>query len=357
MAGKYNRLLDAGTDYETVEDIVELFEPQVHTAASGFGTADGSLFKGEGPFQQAGTNTVNSTLDDYKVNSEPFTAVKRGCYPYLNATGTSNKGKPANCFHKITSYGTYTISRSNSTLKIGSSTFSASDFSCGEIPSQIIVFLVGAGAGGGGRGMYVKDKDESWWVAGGTGGRGGLAVARIDLTAASFDDIQVTVGQGLAAGSDGSSDELSAGYIGKGNNRARPDTIEGLPEFEKIAVDAHYGNGTSSGYSSITIPYSAGYTGALYAYPGEGGHGGNYDGNQAVGCAGTGGTGKLSNSTGFLAYAVGTAGATSLAFNPYSGTGSSSVTITVGSSYGKGGSCTKDGGATAGSNGAAFFFY
>jgi hypothetical protein len=131
---------------------------------------------------------------------------------------------------------------------------------------------------------------------------------------------------------------------------------------EKTAPYAHCGNtiGSEQGDTYLQLYENYSYY-KLIARTGEGGHGGNYEYKaQKTGCDGSGGAGALNPTATSLrleSHALGSADATSLAFNPYSDTGSSSVTITAGNQYGKGGTCSADSGAGAGGAGAALFFY
>lgn len=104
-------------------------------------------------FQKAGSDTTNITLDGYKVLDNgsyiSCTAVKKGFFP----TTESN-------FCNITVAGTYNITRTETGLTIGSTTFGTSSFRNGVIPSEIIILLVGGGGGAGGNGYYQYEKKK-----------------------------------------------------------------------------------------------------------------------------------------------------------------------------------------------------
>jgi hypothetical protein len=182
MAGKYKQRINS-VDC----DLTSLCEPKVHDAAPGFGTK----FTGEGSFQKAGTDTKNITLDGYTVDGTKVTAVKKGYYPTFKKKLWYSSTPNANG---------YALTRTDSSLTIGSSTFKTSDFRDGVIPHELIVLLVGAGGGGGGIGRFSpgKDKDGFYAIVGGAGGGGAICVGRIRL----YDGFTyyITVGSGGTAG-------------------------------------------------------------------------------------------------------------------------------------------------------------
>ena len=285
MAGKY---------YHEGSDITTLCEPQYHTAADGFGTADSSLFKGEGPFQKAGSDTTNITLDRYKVDGTAVTTVKKGYYPViLGNCASSSKVKVWSSYTP----GTYTIKRTDAALTIGSTSIPASSFRNGTVPYEVIVFLVGGGGSGGGCGYNKKQK---LWIPGGAGGGGGLAVARVTLGTTN----SLTIGSYGTDGDDGAS--------GK---------------------DSNGGAGGSGGTTSFSVD------GTIVVKATGGGGGGGGDSEGASGEGGTGGSGSASGTAvRNSAVAIGGAGSSwaddgsvanggLLRFLPYSGTGASYVTV------------------------------
>ena len=185
-------------------DIVNLCEPKVHDAAEGFAVSGGK-YNGEQLFQKVGTNCTKVSIPNYMVNGTAVNIVKRGYYPQITANF-------ANKFWSTGTAGTYTITRTDSTLTVGSSTFYPSDFRSGVIPSQVALFLVAGGSGGGGNSYYQRDKDDYPLVSGSGGAGGGMVLAWIDLTVSGNKTI--TVGAGGAAGSNGSSGSISRGTSG-----------------------------------------------------------------------------------------------------------------------------------------------
>jgi hypothetical protein len=206
MSGKYYM--------NTSTDVTTLCASKVHDAAPGF-AASGSLFNGESTFQKAGSLTTNVTLTGYQDatsgTATTITAVKKGYYPQV----TANFG---NAFWSSGTAGTYTITRSDSSLTVGSSTFYPADFRDGVIPSQVALFLAAGGAGGGGNGYYKKDKDNYPRVPGSGGGGGGMILGWIDLTVSGTKVI--TVGAGGAAGSNGTSGSTSKGSSGTAGGKS-----------------------------------------------------------------------------------------------------------------------------------------
>lgn len=200
MSGKYYM--------NTSTDVTTLAASQVHDAAPGF-AASGGLFNGESAFQKAGAKTTNVTLTGYQDatsgTATTVTAVKKGYYPTLEET-------LSNYFWWTGTAGTYTITRSDSQLKVGSTTYSPSEFRDGVIPSQVALFLAAGGSGGGGWSYYKKDKDNFPAVPGAGGGAGGFCLLWIDLTVSGTKVI--TVGAGGAAGSNGTSGKTSKGSAG-----------------------------------------------------------------------------------------------------------------------------------------------
>lgn len=328
MANKYLQKLSDGKVYH---DISTICEPKVHTATPGFGTASDSLFKGEGPFQNAGTNTENITLTGYEVNGTSCSAVRIGHYPVV--TETCN-----NYFWCSKIPGDYTITRTNTSLTIGSTTFSKSDFKNGVIPAEVIIFAVGGGGGGGGSGWYVNEDKDLVRVPGGAGGGGGCIIARVDLTRYS-KTTYVHVGGGGANGKNGSSSEVSSGTAG-----------------------------TDGDMSS----FDNGYEYVFFANGGEGGNGGV--GKEEDFSAGTGGTGgggnvTLTNNADIGIYSwdnvIGgsgndynnqkKSGIKELTFNPYiGGTGSTAVTIVKAKNKNNGSQHNGSGGNVWYSGGSSF---
>lgn len=221
MASKY---------YQGTTDITSICEPKYHDAAPGFGTE----FTGEGPFQKAGTDTTNEELSGYIVDGTPVTTVKKGYYP----TQTDNC---ANAFWSSGTPGTYKVSRTDSALTIGETSYGPSDFRNGKIPCEVIVLVVGGGGGGGGNGYFSPGKNKSGYarVPGGAGGGGGFIVARVDLT--DEVDMYIEVGAGGAGGTSGSSSKQSSGNSGSSGG------MSGFGDGNYWQIYANGGYGGSGG--------------------------------------------------------------------------------------------------------------
>jgi hypothetical protein len=270
------------------------------------GTSDFSThFKGEQDFQQAGTDTTNITLTDFKVNGTPCTTVQRG---YMPANGW---------IWSLTTPRTYRVSRSDEALTITTgryydttiATLKAERFRDNIVPYELVILIAGGGGGGGGYG-YIKyaKNDFRATCPGGAGGGGGIFVCRVRLTEGDF---LVKVGSGGKAGSDGVSNESSAGHNGG----------DGESSFIQL-----YHN------SSVKA----------YANSGSGGYGGNYGDSGTPGAGGNGGgggiirdnygdffiTSKVCNgSKGNQFDNFNNAGAVNLTFAPTQGTGGAGYTF------------------------------
>lgn len=210
MANKFMQQFGTGAGAYSA-DVSVICEPKRHNAAPGFGTATNSPFKGEGPFQKAGTDTENVTLSGYKVNGTAVSAVEKGYCPTFNK-----------CLYTKSTAGSVKLTRTDAKLSIGASTFKPKDFSCGIIPNELIFVIVGGGGGGGGGGYFLTSgnaKDKKYALSpGGAGGGGGVVVARINIKTNS--DLTLTVGAGGAAGTHGSSGTNSRGTEGGSGGRS-----------------------------------------------------------------------------------------------------------------------------------------
>lgn len=102
----------------------------------------------------------------------------------------------------LTSSGSYTITRTATSLNLCGTTLSKSNFADGVIPLRLIVCLQGAGGGGGGNGEFQS----------GTGGGGGGYIAGV-INLAKYSTWNVKVGAG---GAGGEASALLDGSIGKG---------------------------------------------------------------------------------------------------------------------------------------------
>lgn len=315
MAGKYYQKVDG-----VKTDLVELCEPQYsnHTAAPGFGTTNSSVFKGEGPFQKAGTNTTNVTID-YKVNGTAVSTVKAGHYPQPRA----NCGSSLKMFNTP---GEYTIVRTDDQLLIDGYSYTPSRFRCNVIPRELIICLVGAGGGAGGDAWYYSMTDgKNGRVPGGAGGGGGIIIARVDLTKCNSNTFFISVGAGGGPGTAGN-------------------------KCPSSSVASNYSKGTTGTRGGATM-FSVGNDMVFRATGGAGGKGSTGGpNNYSCGAGGSGGTGMIIGSasnrsavlqsasatggTGCSFGATGSSGISAVSFNPYSGTGSSAVQISSAKNYG-----------------------
>lgn len=102
-----------------------------------------------------------------------------------------------------------TLTRTDTQLKIGSTTFSQNDFRGGVIPRYIYAICIGAGGGGGG--IYNNGS------AGGGGG-GGVAAAVIDLVTATEWDATITLKTGTGGTAGGTGTTLASSKGGNGGD-------------------------------------------------------------------------------------------------------------------------------------------
>lgn len=180
-------------------DLDDLLEPFVASAAENSFGADLTDYEINGldigmRYQKANTdswaNTITLPYSVDSVDNGQVIGVRKGCLP------TQTK------FAEITSTGTFNISVTDSSLTIGSTTYPASHFRNGVIPSYIGVMLCGGGGGAGGYGCDKGDKDGYNVTQGGGGGGGGVMLLVININAL----ISVVIGSGGGGGSTGSSD-------------------------------------------------------------------------------------------------------------------------------------------------------
>ena len=152
-------------------DLDDLAEPYYSQAETGFtnyktnGSSIGSRYQ-----KEPETDSWRTPLSTgYKNNGTDLKVVPKGQFP----TPTE--------FHRITSNGTYYISRTDSTLTIGNTTFTTSNFRNGKIPRFIGLMLIGGGGGAGGLGCSAGDKYGYNRAPSGAGGGGGICSCVIDL--------------------------------------------------------------------------------------------------------------------------------------------------------------------------------
>ncbi len=167
---------------------------------------------------------------------------KRGCYPTQNM------------FAELTSPGSYTVSRSDNALNIGSTSYPASSFRNGLVPTLIGIMICSGGGGCGGEGYVEGDKSGYAVVPGGGGGGGGVIFAVINITT----PITITIGSGGSAGSNGNSSKRPS----SGSNGG----AGGISKIGDISIPSGDGGGGGQGKSG----YVSGWFGT-----GSGGNGGN----------------------------------------------------------------------------------
>lgn len=219
-----------------------------------------SKYTGEEEIQKADTNTNTTyvTLTGYKVNGTTCTAVASGHMPKITSSP----------FWSSDTAGTYVITRTNTSLTIGSSVFYPDDFRDNVIPKTIVVFVVGGGGGGGGNGYFKHSKGVYYRTCSGAGGGGGYAAVRINIE--NDPRWTIKIGSGGSVGNNGASDANSKGAKG--------------------------GDGTSS---TITVTPAGDSTNYVSTGIGRGGVGGNpgdgSSGSSSVGSGGAGGGGTVNN--------------------------------------------------------------
>lgn len=294
MANKYKGKQSGST---TVTDLTNVLASKVYTEASWCT----SYFKGES-FNQAGTDTVNTSFPDFKVNGTAVSGIKKGYFPTKE-----------NCFLSITTPGHHTIVRSEFDLTVtyasGSSTkIKASSFRDGVVPHVILGVCVGGGGGGGGGAWEEYEKDKWRHYCGGAGGGGGVSVCRFSL-----DDNRtytIHVGAGGSYGTEGAS-EADGGSNGTSGTSGGSSTIVNPDNYMVCG-----GYGGSGGKHAIGKKDEAIGNGA-------GGNGGSCASNTSVtkiaNMAGGKGNSYSSHSS---------TGTNGLSFTPTSGTGASSWTVT-----------------------------
>ena len=342
MARYYQKIDGSLVDVET------LCEPANYNGnAEGFGNVATSSFtpkfKGAGPFQKAGTNTTNITLSDYKVDGTPISVVKKGHYPlFPSALYDFEEGY---CLWHSRAGGTeFTLTRESNKLTIGDVTLTS--FRSGVVPSEIIIFAVGAGGGGGGKG-YSYDGKDLVQVPGGGGGGGGMVIGRVNIEENPV--LKLYVGKAGQCGTDGNSDDESRGS-------------QGYPYYTNTEDTFNHGCNTEVRTGDGTL--------ILRAYAGEGGMGASIMDSEAgisefAGRSGSGGKGYVNpdyfpriDDTNYIPYAIAQGGkgssaktvslrntdmyannqtdptiAQTLKFLPAEGTGADEVEVSVSTAY------------------------
>lgn len=171
-----------------------------------------------------------SRADMYDGTTQLY-CIQRGCVPLFksvtyqgNATEVSDKYGASLVterdtlssskiqfvpFYSTTSTTAVTLTRTESALTIGSTSFDKDDFRGGVIPRYIYAICIGGGGGGGG--IYNTGS------AGG-GGAGGVAAAVIDLVTAAEYDTTITLKAGAGGTAGGTGTTLASSKGGTGGN-------------------------------------------------------------------------------------------------------------------------------------------
>lgn len=256
MANKYFTYEEDSDYYNDIGDVAVGVEPAVYTVSE-FST----YFTGEIDLQQGSSSVTCKQIVGFETPNHSngvHMLVKQGYMPTMKS-----------CFASLTSAGTYAISRSNSGIKIGSTTYGPSSFRNNYVPHEIFVVIVGGGGGGGGKGYTQVEKNVFNQVIGGGGGGGAVVGYRLSFSS-NITPKSIVVGAGGAAGSNHASDSYGAGT-----------------------------NGTAGGASKIIVTVPVGFTNPgdqAYAQANGGGAGGkgtgNEDGATTYGSGGAGGTGS-----------------------------------------------------------------
>jgi hypothetical protein len=262
MANKYFTYEEDSDYYNDVGDVAVGVEPAVYTVSE-FNT----YFTGEIDLQQGyNPSTVCKQIVGFEtpnVSTGVHQLVKQGYMPTMKS-----------CFASLTTPGTYSISRSNSGITIGSTTYGPSSFRNNFVPHEIFVIIVGGGGGGGGNGYTQVEKDVFNSVIGGAGGGGGVVGYRLRLSGGNYTPKSVVVGKGGSAGSNHASDSYGAGTAGSAGGASK--IIVNVPVPASNAGDQTYAQANGGG---------GGKAGS-----------GNEDGGTSYGSGGAGGTGSFTQS-------------------------------------------------------------
>lgn len=283
MSDRYYQKVDG-----VYKDLYNLCETKVYDAAPW-----STSFTGDTVRQKVGSSSTNVTMPNFLVGNTAITAVKRGYLP-TSVDESSN-------FCILTSPGSYTLTRTDSSLTIGSTIFYASDFRCGIIPHEIIAVVVGGGGGGGGNGYWSpgKNKDGYARICSGAGGGGGAAVGKISLD--TYSTLYITVGSGGGAGGPGASNANSLGDSGGSGTKSAiatrgtppPDFVGPVQASDILAGNGGGGGGGGDGRSGKVESISAGsggsggtgYCGLSVGTTMTGGSGNNLDNHSRTACS------------------------------------------------------------------------
>ena len=293
----------------------------------------------------------------YKVSGTEVVACALGCFP----TPT--------LFASLTSGSSLTISRSDSGITIGSTTYGPSTFRNSVVPKLIGVLLVGGGGGGGGTGMDKGNKSGYNVDPGGSGGGGGVASFVLDLSYT----YKVTIGSGGSGGSNGStSSRPSAGTNGSDgtgtilyiNSTQLVSALGGGGGIRGLEGASDTGHGGTGKAASFVNSYSS-YLFGTMSTKGSNGQNPRNGGSSAVSLsrvfatAGQAATTFFSNSATDYSYSSGDSYRHSYANGGSSygiGGHKSPTSTSVNPGYGGGGGANGYG-SQAGGGGGAFFYY
>lgn len=203
-------------------------------------------------------------------------------------------------FHSITTAGTYSITRTDSVLQIGSTRFYPSNFSNNAIPKVIGIAVTGGGGGGGGAGGAIAG-------GGGGGGGAGSAIGVINLT---YGTVSVTVGAAGSSGSGGGGVDQTQTSGGQGGR-----TTVSVGGTVVLYGNAGWGGGRGGGGGSGGSGAAGGGTTAADLSDFNGNKIATRNGGNA-GDAGADGSGTTDVMAGYLSQAVST---TLLSFSKKSG--------------------------------------
>lgn len=177
-------------------DLDDLCEPYVASKAVNSNGQDLSTFSTNGT---AMTNRYQKANTDVWANVITLPLQRDGVAVKTVAKGslpTQTK------FAEITSAGLYNISRTDTGLTIGSTTYPASHFRNGVVPDYIGILICGGGGGAGGYGADTGDKNGYTVTPGGAGGGGGVVACVVNAQYVT----QISIGKGGSAGANGSGD-------------------------------------------------------------------------------------------------------------------------------------------------------
>ena len=142
-------------------------------------------------YSRANTDSWAKTIQlPFYGKGYPFKVIQKGCLP------TQTK------FAELTSAGNFSISKTDSALNIGSTSYPASSFRGGVVPKYIGVMFCGGGGGAGGFGADEGDKNGYTVTPGGAGSGGGVQFVVVNTSLL----YQITIGSGGGAGGEGSCD-------------------------------------------------------------------------------------------------------------------------------------------------------